>query len=222
MSWYRFLYKTFRGLMLHVVFPTKIVRRCGEFPEGKLLLCCNHLSAADVILLIAACPRQLRFMAKKELFSVPVLGWLIRTMGAFPVDRAGGNVGALKKGVQLLNEEEVVGIFPQGTRCKGADPRTTVGKLHGGMALMAERTHAPIIPVSIETKGYVIKPFKRNVLSFGAPVAYGEYAPLLEDGGRNALTKEIFLRICDMADESRIERENKKNRKRSKRGKDTV
>lgn len=214
MTLYRFLYTTFRGIMSKIVFPTKVKRRYDVFPEGPVILCCNHLSAADVILLIATCPRQLRFMAKKELFSVPVLGWLIRTMGAFPVDRGGGNVGALKKGTQLLGDGEVVGIFPQGTRCRDVDPRTTAGKLHGGMALMAQRTHATILPVSIETKGYHIRGFKRITLTYGEPVSYEDYASTLEESGREGLTRRFFETICDMADESRLERENKKRKKK--------
>lgn len=72
-------------------------------------------------------------MAKKELFSIPFIGWLIRTMGAFPVDRAAMDVSAVKKGIKLLESGEMVGIFPQGTRCDGVHPATTEGLITGGL-----------------------------------------------------------------------------------------
>ena len=79
---------------------------------------------------------------------------------------------------------------------------------------MAEHSHPVILPVSLETKGYRIRAFKRITLTYGKPIPYGEYGALLEEEGRAALTKKVFLEICAMADESRAEREGKKKKKK--------
>ena len=74
-----------------------------EPADTNYLLCCNHISAVDPILLAAAARRQQpHFMAKKELFKIPLLAGLIRMLGAFPVDRA-GDVGAIKTSVSLVS-----------------------------------------------------------------------------------------------------------------------
>lgn len=199
MNRYNWISKTFGGLISGVIFPTKVECAQTKLPEGPVLLCANHISGADVLLLISRTKRQVRFMAKKELFSIPFIGWLIRTMGAFPVDRAAMDVSAVKKGIKLLESGEMVGIFPQGTRCDGVHPATTEGLIHGGLGLIALRAKATILPVAIETKNYKVRPFRRVRIIYGAPVPYGEYAALGEGrDGNLAVSRMIFERICQM------------------------
>ena len=73
----------------------------------------------DVVVLAAALPRQPRYMAKKELFKIPLLSQLIRALGAFPVDRGGADVSSIKKSIAMIEGGEVVSVFPQGHRVKG-------------------------------------------------------------------------------------------------------
>ena len=201
-KFYAFLYKTLHRFVGGVLFPTKFSSQTEAMPEGGVILCSNHFSGRDILILMAASKRQIRFMAKKELFGIPLLRSLMKAMGAFPVDRGGNSVSAVRRAMELLNAGEVVGIFPQGTRCPGVHPNETLDRLHGGVGLLAQKTHAAILPASILTKKYKIGFFKRVYVSFGAPIPYEEYAPLLEkENGRMLVTRKAFERTCALFDE---------------------
>lgn len=114
-------------------------------PIGPALVVANHLHNADPVLIIAAYTRPVLFMAKKELFSVPVIRWFVRQSGAFPVDRGKPDRAALRQAERLLSEGMLVGIFPEGTR-------SVTGGLsapHPGVALLALRAGVPVIPTAI-------------------------------------------------------------------------
>ena len=83
---------------------------------GSLLVVANHLHNVDPLLLEIAFPRPLHFMAKKELFEIPVVRWVARRAGAFPVDRRKADRAALRRAEAALRQGIAVGIFPEGTR----------------------------------------------------------------------------------------------------------
>lgn len=114
-------------------------------PDGGLLVVANHLHNADPILLSIAFPRPLHFMAKKELFGLPVIGWVIRRVGAFPVDRGKADRGALRHAESLLAQGIAVGMFPEGTRSTTGG----LGPALPGAALLALRARVPVLPVTI-------------------------------------------------------------------------
>ena len=114
--------------------------------EGPLIVCCNHISLLDMFLFGHRIPRKVYFMAKKELFRIPVLNTIIKALGAFPVNRGHGDLNAAKTTLQLLNEGKAVGIFPEGTRSKKAKARV---KPKSGAVLFALESGAPILPVGI-------------------------------------------------------------------------
>ncbi len=136
--------------------------------DGGFLMCANHIAAKDVILIAACSPRQIRFIAKKELFKVPVLGWMIKRFGAIKLDRGGADVGAIKKAVELAKNGEAVAIFPQGHRYPGVNPADTPTK--NGAALIAYHTGCDIIPVCIKTKNNKYKIFRKVEIIFGSPI----------------------------------------------------
>jgi len=114
--------------------------------EGPLIVCCNHISLLDMFLFAHRIPRKVYFMAKKELFRIPVLNTIIKALGAFPVNRGHGDLNAAKTTLQLLNEGKAVGIFPEGTRSKKSKTRV---KTKSGAVLFAIESGAPILPVGI-------------------------------------------------------------------------
>ena len=117
--------------------------------EGGAIVCANHLSLSDPVTIAAAFPRQLSFLAKAELFNVPVLKHLIRALGARPLDRR-GDVSAIKKSTALVKEGQLLLIFPQGTRRKGQNPADTPFK--NGAGTIAVHADVPMIPVCIKMK----------------------------------------------------------------------
>ena len=92
--------------------------------EGPFLLCANHNSNMDPVLIAAGCKRQLTFMAKDELFHVPVLGKLIKALGAFPIKRGRGDAAAVMATLKIMKKGEATLIFPEGTRMKRGERKS--------------------------------------------------------------------------------------------------
>ncbi len=115
-------------------------------PGQKLVVAGAHVSMFDPFVIARAMPgHKLQFMAKKELF-VPIMGDIIRAGGTFPVDRSHNDVVAVRTALRILDKNGTLGLFPQGTR--GGE------EMHGGVALIALRGRAPILPVGISKQGH--------------------------------------------------------------------
>jgi 1-acyl-sn-glycerol-3-phosphate acyltransferase len=113
--------------------------------RGGVILASNHTSYADPPLVGTACPRRVFFMAKQELFRMPLLGWLIPRVHSFPVRRGKGDRRALREAVRLLNRGEVVLIFPEGTR----SPNGRLQPPELGAAMVALMSGAPVVPMAL-------------------------------------------------------------------------
>lgn len=136
--------------------------------EGSVLLCSNHISNFDPIVVGITTPRPVHFMAKEELFRVPVFGKLVPHLNAFPVKRGMSDREALRKGLAVLKEDKVLGLFPEGTRSKTGE----LGEGLAGAGFFATRSEALIVPCA------VIGPYKAlNKLKvvYGKPVDFTEY-----------------------------------------------
>jgi 1-acyl-sn-glycerol-3-phosphate acyltransferase len=113
--------------------------------QGPVLIVANHLHLADPPLLVVSLGRRVMFMAKKELFHFRVIGYFIRGLGAFPVNRGQLDRKALRQVHQILADGQALVLFPEGTRSKTAQLQTAFP----GVALIASRSGVPIIPVGI-------------------------------------------------------------------------
>jgi 1-acyl-sn-glycerol-3-phosphate acyltransferase len=143
---------------------------------GPAILAANHVSYIDPIIIGIAIRRPVRFMAKKELFRVPVLGWLLRRFGTFPINRHRTDLQAFKRATSLLEAGEIIAIFPEGTRGDGVDLRPA----KPGIGLIAARTGAPVIPTchrgteKVFPRGaWFPRPYRITV-KFGAPCRFPE------------------------------------------------
>ena len=154
---------------------------------GGVILAPNHLSYADPPLVGCGMRRQVHFMAKEELFKVPILGAAISRVGSFPVRRGTADRAALNKAIELLEQGGVVCIFPEGTR-------STDGMLQEpelGIGLVALKSRAPVVPVAVIGTDKVLgahakRPHRHPVSVFyGAPISF----PDLYEGrhGRDAV-----------------------------------
>jgi 1-acyl-sn-glycerol-3-phosphate acyltransferase len=137
-------------------------------PEGGVIICGNHFTAHDPIVVALATNRPIAFMAKQELFQVPVLGRIVRWLGAFPVKRGQPDRAALRRSIEVLNSGGCFGIFPEGTRNRSG----RLGKGEPGTAYLALKSGAPVIPVGI-TATY--RPFSTVRIKFGPPVDLEPY-----------------------------------------------
>lgn len=197
-KFHRFICIVFGGIV-RLIFRIRVVGRENEPEEGGFLVCSNHISAADPVIITAAMQHQICFMGKKELFKVPLVSMFFRALGAFPVDRKGGDVGAVKKSIHLLEEGKCVGMFPQGTRHPGEDPRAT--SVRGGAAMIAYHAGATVLPVFIYRKDHTPKLFRKTTVVIGKPVPFSEFGYDADNKGEYArIAGDIFDRVCDLGE----------------------
>lgn len=168
-----FLYYFCCGLLKIImlfVFRIRVIGRENVPKKGGAILAVNHRSNWDVIIAGLECPRMLRFMAKSELFENKLFGGLIRRLGAFPVQRGKGDVGAIKGAMNTLKRNHVLLMFPEGRRMRNGK-RAEHAK--GGVAMIAVHAQVPVIPVYISGE---YKWMRKITIIFGQPITYEQYA----------------------------------------------
>jgi 1-acyl-sn-glycerol-3-phosphate acyltransferase len=161
-SYYRFFRGVFRAIF-SIVFRWQVIGAEHIPKEGPVILCANHISLWDPPLLGAGIERPVHFMAKQELFRIPVISFFITKFGAFPVKRGAGDRAAIRTALKLLEDGKIFGIFPEGTRSK-------TGKLGPGLpgvAMFALKSEAVVIPVAIVGPYRLFRPVK---IVYGAPI----------------------------------------------------
>ncbi|WP_019534082.1 lysophospholipid acyltransferase family protein [Paenibacillus ginsengihumi] len=157
--------------------------------EGGVVLCANHRSNWDPPLLGVALERKVHYMAKAELFDIPVLGKAITALGAFPVKRGGVSKESIRLSLSLLRDGHVMGIFPEGSRHNAGG----MGKK--GAASLAIKSGATVIPAAIIGD---YKPFRPMKVVYGRPVDLSDFA----EGGSDRLeqaTERIMSEIRKLA-----------------------
>ena len=127
-----------------VVTDWAVTGRENVPPGGPLIVVSNHLSQTDPSFIGAAIPRRPRFLAKRELFTNPIAGPLIRSYGGFPVDRGRGDLAAYRWALSLLRSDGTLVLFPEGTRSPGGLRRARLGATR-----IALTSQAPLLPVGI-------------------------------------------------------------------------
>ena len=157
------------GTVTRILHPTS-VEGLEKLPKSGVLLCPNHSSNWDPILVALRLPinYRLHIMAKEELFQNPLLGWLLKKVGAFPVSRGSNDINAVKQSIQALKDGDNLLIFPEGTTV-----RNGVGYIDGlppqakaGAAMIGVRTGAKLVPVFVDGEK---KLFHKTRIIFGEP-----------------------------------------------------
>ncbi len=164
MTW---LYRFFNIILkpvAHILFKLNIIGLENIPKDRPFVLCCNHTSISDMVLLIAFCPRQVCFMSKKEVFKYKIVAWFMRQMRAFPVDRGARDISAIRSACEVIKRGDVLGIFPEGTRYKDYTPPH---KFLPGSAFVAMKTGADILPVAIYKDSKISFLRRKVTLRFG-------------------------------------------------------
>ena len=167
---------------------------------GGYILMANHRSMIDPIILAEKAHGQVRYMGKMELFRNPILGWALRTIGTFPVDRGAGDTSAIDNSRKVIEEGDILGIFPEGHRSKDGEPL----RPKSGVALVARLTEAPVLPCSVYWEGKL--GFRKKIV-----VRYGEVIPyeamgLTETSTARDLrsaTQLLFGKVLECIEESK-------------------
>ncbi len=195
-KFYNGFYKCFAGL-IRKIFRVEIIGAENEPTDGPFIVAANHMSNHDVFVLAACMKHQLHYIAKAELFKIPIVSQVIRAFGAYPVKRGAGDVGAIKNTVALLEKGDVVGYFPQGHRYKGVHPSET--EVRSGIGLVAVKAKAKILPVAIYTKKYKMGWFRKTKVIIGKPIEFESFLPL--EGNKrdyDRIAQTVFSEICGM------------------------
>ncbi len=162
MSFYSFAKAVVYGVF-KPIYRMEVIGKENMPKEGGVLLCTNHIHNFDPPIVGIVAPRPVHFMAKEELFSVPILGRLVPHLNAFPVKRGMSDREALRKGLKVLKDGHVLGLFPEGTRSKTGE----LGKGLAGAGFFALRTDAAVVPCAIIGP---YKVFSRLKVVFGHPL----------------------------------------------------
>lgn len=168
---------------------------------GRLIVTANHLSYLDPPIIGCMCPRELRYLAKAELFQWAPFARLIRRVGATPVERGTADVSAIKTVLRLLDEAQAVLIFIEGTRGDGRAllPPTA------GVTLLARQSDAPVLPTAIIGtdkawgRGMALPRPAKVIVAFGEPVCYRTlYGDRTDRTARNAFSDYIMEQIAGL------------------------
>ena len=159
--------------------------------DKPFVLVSNHKSMMDPIVLFVNMPRKMKFMAKKELFDNKILAFILRKVGAFPVNRGKNDIAAIKTAMKVLKDGEVLGIFPQGTRVE--DGQQTQAKT--GAFLIASKCNVPVLPVSIKGNYKFRSQISIKVLE---PYYFEDKKYTTEE--LSEISNDIFNKILDYAE----------------------
>lgn len=172
------------GLIADILHPVS-VEGMDRLPSGGVLLCPNHASDWDPVLVALKLPvnYRLHIMAKEELFRNPALGWILRKVGAFPVSRGNNDIQSVKTAMQAIKSGDNLLMFPEGTTVRNGVGYADClpAHAHGGVAMIGIRTGATLIPVFVDGEK---KLFHRTRIIFGEP-----YQPQIT--GRHGTAEEI-------------------------------
>src|SRR3989304_10612017 len=199
----------FIGIFARLLFPLRIIGSENIPEEGGVIIAANHLSYLDIPLLGYSINRTRRrhadFMAKKELFAIPVIGFLFQKLSSFPIDREKVDRAGLREAVKRLRSGRMIAIYPEGTRSR--DGRLHAGK--PGVGMVVRMSGKKVVPVVIQGTDKALPPgrwlARPNPVTdnFGRPLDFGDIGSGGSGGnereGAEQITKVIMDHIAGVA-----------------------
>lgn len=173
------------------VFRIKVHGKENMPLSGGAVVAINHKSNWDVPIAGIYAPRQLGFMAKAELFKNKILSWLFTSLGAFPVQRGKGDIGAIKSALLRLRSGQIVAMFPEGKRVKKGESVNA----KPGAVMLATRANVPVVPIKL-TGNY--KWFSKIDMYIGKPIDYSEHTEKLTADDLQKLADELINTINNL------------------------
>ncbi len=186
----RNIFKVYARLIMRVE-----VKGVENIPEsGPLVVMSNHISYLDPPLIGSIIPQKVHYMAKAELFENRIVGAFLKKLGAFPLKRGTGDSRAFRKAIKILRNDQVLGIFPEGTRYPEGSP----GEPHSGSVMLAIMAKSPILPIGIKN----IKRKGRTKVIIGEPLVLEEYfGKKLSKEERQEVANEVMSKIISLLNE---------------------
>lgn len=176
-------FRAYLRFLLNLLYRVK-VSGLENIPEDRgFILASNHIAAMDPVVISSQLKRMPFFMAKRELFDIPVLSWILLKMNSFPIKRGKPDISAIEYSLNIIKSGEILGIFPEGTRSKDGKPKSA----KSGVAFLARETGADVLPVSLRVNGSKPKLFSKIYVSFGEIIKF-------EDLGLNKDSSSVELK----------------------------
>ena len=196
--WYSFV-QSFFYVIFKILFRFEVIGLENIPKTGALVIASNHASLLDPPLVGTASSRKVYFMAKSELF-IPVMGSIYKSLGAFHVKRGGSDRTAIKYALNLLKTNEVLGIFPEGTRSKNGQ----LGHAGSGTLGIAGKMKAPVIPTAIIGSNLKLqKSFWPKIkVVFGKPI-YFPQDKIVDKQLLQEMTDLMMREIAEMLEKNR-------------------
>ena len=188
----KFIFKIFAI----IIYRPKILGKENIPEAGGAMLCPNHIHNLDAAVIVAMFKRKVNVLAKEELFKNRFLCWIADLFGIYPVKRGKADMQAIKTSLTLLKKDEILLMFPEGTRngmAKGIKPKN-------GAVLIAATAKKPIIPIGIQGN---FKPFTKVIINIGKPIDYSNHKEEVKDKEEaTKLTQQLMEEIVKLRDEN--------------------
>jgi 1-acyl-sn-glycerol-3-phosphate acyltransferase len=180
-------YNVIRGIVsvfFHLFFRIEI-KGLDNVPKSEgILVCPNHYTNWDPLLVGITFPRKVRFLAKHDVFKIPVIGYLLKKAGMIPVKRGEADINAIKTTIKALKENQAIGLFPEGTRIKGGE----LGKANPGVAMFSIKSGKSVLPVLVSGN---YKLFSKLKVTVGEPINFNEHK-------KDKMTNDDYLEISQI------------------------
>lgn len=189
--------KLYSFIRFLVVLPVRLlfnlrVKGRRNIPKEAFVLCANHVSAVDPLLLAIAFPVPIRFVGKEEVLENGFFRLIAKIDGLIPIARGTADLKAMRACMNAIKDGDNVGIFPQGTRTHGIpQPESALP----GTGLIMLHTKAPVVPVSIITKDSRVRVFRKCTVVIGEPILYEEYSAAATTSAEAA--RYCFKKVCE-------------------------
>ena len=185
-------------VLAKIIYRVKIVGIENVPKDKACIICGNHVHAMDAPVLLASTSRKINFMAKQELWKNGAFKFIAWIFNVFPVARVKKDTEAIKTSLKILNSNQILGMYPEGTR-KGLERGI---KPKNGAVNLAIRAGVPIIPFGVCGE---FKPFKKVVYNFGKPIDFSNYKDNAKDKEEvDMLTNEVMAKVIELRDEIKV------------------
>ena len=190
----RVFIKTIFKIIAIILYRPKIVGKENLPKDTGALLCPNHVHNLDSAVIVSMFRRKVNVLAKEELFKNRFICWLADLFGIYPVKRGAADLQAIKISLKLLKHNELLLMFPEGTRnglAKGVKPKN-------GAVLIAATAEKPIIPIGMQGS---FKPFRKVIVNIGKPIDYSAYKEQIKDKElMDKLTLDLMNEVIKLRD----------------------
>jgi 1-acyl-sn-glycerol-3-phosphate acyltransferase len=185
---------TLTRIVFSILFRVEVIDRHKVPQDGPALLCASHNTMLDMFFLGFRLKRWIYWMAKEELFRNPLLAYVLKKLGAFPVRRGTADISSIKHTYKLLEENKIVGIFPHGTRVK---PSKRNSPVKSGAVLIAANTGVPVIPATVCG---TYRLFSKMRVIYGDPYYIEKKGDKLSKDELSEMSRDMIKRVYALAE----------------------